>query len=98
MSQKNPTIFSLDGSLMHFEDGTIYELHLGVNKEEWSEIVTSTVQFKIFLDCLKSIAFPMLHETWTAEDEWWRLQLEESIKRIKIVDPMAYVSNSINED
>jgi hypothetical protein len=93
---EHPTIFSFDGSLRIYEEGSMYNLHMQVSEEEWKQITTETIQFKIFLECLKETAFPILKEIWTPEDEWWRLQLEVAVGRMKDIDPMLFVTSGVN--
>jgi hypothetical protein len=90
-NEPHPTIFVLDGTIQHFPDGSMMELYTGVTPDEWQEIVISSVQFKIFLDCLKDVACPLLHEVWTKEDEWYRLMLEHNISRMRNLDPMIFL-------
>jgi hypothetical protein len=94
--QPHPTIFVFEGEVKHYEDGSMLELFGQVTPDEWGIIVRDTVTYKIFLKCLKEVAFPILKETWTREDEWWRLQLEVAESRMRVVDPMAFVG--INQE
>lgn len=91
-----PTIFVFDGVVRYFENGTMLELQSLVRDDEWKEIVSDTVKYHIFVECLKSIAFPELKEQWTVDDECWRLQLELAVSRIKNLDPFAVMA--INSD
>lgn len=89
--EPHPTIFVFDGSIQHFPDGSMLELYTGVTPDEWQDIVVGTVQYKIFLDCLKDIACPLLHESWTSEDDWFRVVLEHNISRMRQLDPMIFL-------
>ena len=86
--QKHPTLFAFDGSLHVYEEGTMLELHGSVTEEEWGMIVQETVQYKVFLECLKEVAVPVLKEPWDEEDDWFRLQLGVAISRLKQIDPL----------
>lgn len=87
----HPTMFAFEGVIKHYEDGSMIELFTKVTTEEWELIITETVQYKIFLDCLKDVAFPILHEVWTKEDEWFRVMLEHNIARMKNLNPMLFL-------
>lgn len=89
--QTHPTLFVLEGAIQHLPDGTMLELYTGVTSEEWLEIITETIQYKIFLDCLKEVAFPLLHEVWTDEDDWFRVMLEHNISRMRQMDPLLFL-------
>ncbi len=88
---EHPTIFVLDGEMKQYEEGSMLELHMQLQQEEWLEIVNDTIRFKIFIECLKETAFPILNETWTEEDDWWRLQLDVAVSRMRNIDPMVFI-------
>jgi hypothetical protein len=88
----HPTLFVLDGSVRNFDGGTMFELHTQINMKEWSQIVKETIQYKVFVDCLKEVAFPILKERWTKEDDWWRLQMNGALSRMRNIDPLLYAS------
>lgn len=92
----HPTIFVIEGTLRSF-DGTMLELHTQVTTEEWTEIVKETLRYKIFIDCLKETASPILRESWSVEDDWWRVQLELSISRMRNIDPLLVINLSRTE-
>lgn len=94
--REHPTIFVLDGALTHYEEGSMMELYTKITPEEWKHITEETVKYKLFLEVLKETAYPVLKETWDKNDDWWRLQLEVSITRMREVDPMAFVA--INQE
>lgn len=87
--EQHPTLFVFDGSIQHYEEGTMLELYSSVTNEEWSIIIKDTIRYKIFLDCIKETAYPILGEVWNDEDEWYRLQLDVAISRIRNIDPLA---------
>jgi hypothetical protein len=87
--EQHPTLFVFDGSIQHYEDGTMLELYSNITSEEWAIIIEDTIRYKIFLDCIKEIACPILGEAWDNEDEWYRLQLEVAVSRIRNIDPLA---------
>lgn len=91
-SEPHPTMFVLEGAIQHFPDGSMLELYTGVTADEWQEIIAGTVQYKIFIDCLKEVACPILHESWTPEDDWFRVVLEHNISRMRQIDPMLFLS------
>lgn len=84
----HPTLFALDGSIRYYKDGSMLELHSAITPNEWAHIIEETIKYKIFLECLKEIAFPILKEKWTKEDEWFRLQLVVSVSRMRNIDPL----------
>ncbi len=95
-SELHPTLFVHEGAIQEFPDGTMLELYTQLKTEEWQAIVTETVHYKIFVDCLKNTAFPILKENWTKELDWFRLQLEVAVSRMKNLDP--YFAMTINHD
>jgi hypothetical protein len=86
--EPNPTLFVWDDEIRHFENGSILELHTQVTMEEWESIVEQTVQYKVFLECLKQVAFPILGEPWEDEDDWFRVQLDVAISRMRNIDAL----------
>jgi len=95
-NQDHPTLFVLDGSVRHYENGSMLELHSSIRPNEWELIVEETIKYKIFLECLKETAFPTLDEQWNEQDEWFRLQLDIAVSRIKNIDPI--LAMKWNED
>lgn len=93
---ENPTLFVFEGSVRHFEDGTMFSLHTQVTQNEWHTIVKETIEYQIFLECLKADAFPILKEKWTKVDEWWRVQLKHAVAQMKGIDPLFIAT--INQD
>lgn len=92
--EKHPTLFVLDGSIRYFENGTMLELYSKITQNEWQQIVEETLKYSIFVQCLKDIAFPILGEQWTKEDEWYRLQLEVAISRIRNLDALLVAKHN----
>ncbi len=92
--EKHPTLFVLDGSIRYFENGTMLELYSKITQDEWQQIVEETLKYSIFVQCLKDIAFPILGEQWTKEDEWYRLQLEVAISRIRNLDALLVAKHN----
>lgn len=84
----HPTLFALQGSIHVFEEGSMLELHTQITAEEWAEIVDDTINYKIFLECLKEVAIPLLEESWTAEEEWFKIQLDVAVSRMRNLDPL----------
>ncbi len=93
----NPTLFAFDGSIRLYEDGSMLGLHTQVNTNEWSLIVEETIKYQIFLECLKEYAFQELDEKWTAKDEWFRLQLDIAVSRVRNIDPILAAKWNIDE-
>lgn len=89
VKEQHPTLFVLEGSIHHYEDGSMLELYSKISQDEWFVIVEETVSYKIFLDCLKEVACPTLKETWDEEDEWYRIQLDIAISRMRNLDPLV---------
>lgn len=91
----HPTLFVLEGSIKHFEDGSMLELHSKVTAEEWELITEETVKYKVFLDKLKDVALPILEEQWDKEDEYFRLQMEVAVSRIRNIDALLVAKHNI---
>lgn len=89
--EQHPTIFVFDGGIKHFADGSMLELHTQVKDTEWAMIIEETLKYKIFLECLKDVAIPLLDDQWTEEDDWFRLQLGVATSRIRNIDPLAFI-------
>ena len=56
--------------------------------EEWEDIVEETIKYKVFLECLKEVAFPQLEEPWVPDDEYFKLQLEIAVSRMRNIDAL----------
>lgn len=95
--EKHPTLFVFEGSIRHYEDGSMLELHSQVSQEEWALITEETFKYKIFLDKLKEVACPILKETWDDEDEWFRIQLDVAVSRIRNLDPLLTAKYNAKE-
>ncbi len=91
----NPTLFVLEGSIMHFPDGSMLELHGQITMKEWETIVEETIKYSIFLKCLKEIAIPLLEDEWTTEDDWFRIQLDVAVSRIRNIDPLLVAKHNV---
>lgn len=85
---KYPTLFVFNGHIMHYDEGSMLELHSLVTTEEWEQIVEETVKYKIFVECLKNVAYPALDEVWSEDENWYQNQLEVSVARIRNIDPL----------
>jgi hypothetical protein len=86
--EPHPTLFVLDGSVRWFKDGSMFELHTQITPEEWEMIVCETIKYKVFVECLKEVACPLLETGWTEEDEWGLLQMQVAVSRIRNIDPL----------
>jgi len=86
--EPHPTFFVLEGEIRCYEDGTMLQLYTQIKQEEWQEIVYETIKYKIFLECLKEIAFPILEEKWEKLDEYFKLQMEIAISRMRNIDAL----------
>lgn len=84
----HPTMFVFDGGIRYFENGSMLELYSQVTMEEWSIIAEETIKYQIFLECLKEVAVPLLEDEWNKEDDWFRLQLDVAVSRIRNIDPL----------
>lgn len=91
---KHPTLFVFDGTIMYFEEGTMLELHSQVAQDEWEQIVEQTVKYKVFVECLKTVAMPILGERWDEEDDWFRVQLDVAVSRMRNIDPLLVSSHN----
>lgn len=87
----NPTLFVLEGSPRYYTEGTLFELYTQITQMEWEIITEESIKYHMFVSCLKDTAYPLLKEIWTEDDEWWLVQLSETIKQIKNIDPMATI-------
>jgi len=86
--EQHPTLFIFNGSIQWYQEGSMLELHAQITEEEWRIIVSDTIKYKVFADCLKDVACPILEDSWTDEDEWFRLQMEIAVSRIRNIDPL----------
>lgn len=86
--KKNPTIFVLEGTIKHYDDGSMLQLHSLITIKEWELIIEETVRYKVFLECLKSVGCPLLGEPWDDEDDWFRLQLDIAVARMRNIDAL----------
>lgn len=91
---KHPTLFCFGGSIRYYEDGSMLELHSQITAEEWEIIIDETVKYKIFLECLKTVACPILGETWDEEDDWFRVQLDIAVSRMRNIDPILVAKHN----
>lgn len=87
--EQHPTFFVFDGVVRCYSDGSMLGLQSQVTDAEWKIIINDTISYHIFIECLKETAFPLLKERWTVDDEYWRLQLELAVSRIKNIDPIG---------
>lgn len=94
--EPHPTLFVFEGAIRLFKDGSMLELHSQVTLEEWELIVSDTIHYKVFIECLKTVACPILEEPWEAEDDYFRIQLEIAVSRIRNIDPLLVAS--FNQD
>jgi len=86
--RKQPTFFVLEGTILCYEDGSMLELHGQVQPAEWEQIVEETVKYLVFVECLKSTGIPLLEERWTEDDDYFRIQLEVAVSRMRNIDPL----------
>lgn len=96
-NRANPTLFVLDGTIRVYDDGNMLELYTNITIEEWKEIVSETIKYKVFVDCLEEIAIPILDEEWTKSDKWFQRQLEVSVSRMRNIDPMLVAQYDQNK-
>lgn len=86
--ESHPTFFVHEGSIRCYEEGSMLELYSQITPEEWILIVGETIKYKVFIDCLKEIACPILEESWTKEDDYFRYQLEIAVSRMRNIDAL----------
>ncbi len=89
--KKYPTLFVLEGGIRYYKSGSLLELYSQISIDEWHTIVEETIKYKVFLECLKDTAVKLLSETWTDDDDWFRLHLDVAVSRMRNIDPL-YVS------
>lgn len=94
--KKYPTLFVLEGGIRYYKSGSLLELYSQISIDEWYTIVEETIKYKVFLECLKDTAVKLLSETWTEDDDWFRLHLDVAVSRMRNIDPL-YVSR-FNQD
>ena len=87
--EPHPTLFVFEGTIQHYEEGTMLELYSNITQEEWLIIIEETVKYKVFLECLKEVACPKLNEPWEEDDDWYRIQLGIAVSRMRNIDPLA---------
>lgn len=92
--EQHPTLFVMDGSIRIFEEGSMLELHTQISQEEWEAIVEETIKYKVFVECLKEIAIPKLDEKWEPEDDWFRVQLDVAISRMRNIDALIVAKHN----
>jgi len=93
--KKSPTHFVLGGQILEYT-GSMLELHAQVDLEEWKVIISETISFKVFVECLKEIGMPLLEEKWEKEDQKQLDALILAVSRIRNIDPL--LTASINQD
>lgn len=86
--EEHPTVFVFDGSIRCYEEGSMLELHTQISPEEWEQVVDQTVAYKVFVECLKEYACPQLDEKWSADDDWFRIQLDVAVSRMRNIDAL----------
>lgn len=91
--ESHPTLFVWEGEIRMYEDGGMLGLHTQITTEEWEMIVEQTVSYKVFLECLKQVACPILGESWDKEDDWFRVQLDVAVSRMRNIDPLLVASH-----
>lgn len=88
----HPTFFVLEGSIRCYEDGSMLELYSQIASDEWEIIVSETIHYKVFLECLKKVACPILEEPWTKEDDYFLVQMEVAVSRMRNIDALLVAS------
>jgi hypothetical protein len=56
--------------------------------KEWKLIVEETIKYSLFVECLKDVGCPDLNEPWEDQDEYFRKQLNNTVSKIKDIDPI----------
>jgi len=90
--EPHPTFFVLEGAIRCYEDGSMLELYSQIKSDEWEVIVSETVHYKVFLECLKQVACPILEEPWTKEDDYFLVQMEVAVSRMRNIDALLVAS------
>ena len=90
--EDHPTFFVLEGIILAYEEGSMLNLHTQVDKDEWEQIVEETIKYKVFVECLKSTGMLLLEERWEDEDDYFRVQLDVSVSRMRNIDPILVAS------
>jgi hypothetical protein len=95
--RKHPTLFAHKGAIRYYKDGSMLSLYSQLSMEEWEDIVEETIKYKVFLECLKEVAFPQLEEPWVPDDEYFKLQLEIAVSRMRNIDALLVAKFSQEE-
>ena len=96
-NETHPTIFVLEGTILYYDEGSMLALNTQVQQEEWEQIVEETVKYKVFIECLKSTGMPLLDEQWEEEDDYFRIQLDIAVSRMRNIDPIIVASYNQEE-
>jgi|10_taG_2_1085330.scaffolds.fasta_scaffold00033_43 hypothetical protein len=91
--ENHPTLFILEGTILFYEEGSMLTLHTQVEREEWEQMVEETVKYKVFIECLKETGMPLLKERWEEEDDYFRIQLNVAVSRMRNIDPLLVASH-----
>ena len=94
---EHPTMFVHEGVIKVYEEGSMLELHMQLKPEEWTEIVQETIKYYHFLECIKTVACPILKEPWDEMDDYYRIQLELAISRMRNIDALLVASVNTEE-
>ena len=89
--RKHPTLFAHNGAIRYYKEGSMLGLYSQITMDEWEDIVEETIKYKVFLECLKDIAFPQLEEPWVHDDEYFKLQLEIAVSRMRNIDALLVI-------
>ena len=83
---KKKYIFIYQGEFL--ETHSLVEIKMESTQDEWDQITSETVKEKCFIEVLKDIAQPLLHEEWTRDQEISLRGLRRAVKAIKEIDPL----------
>lgn len=93
-NEPHPTLFVWQGGIVWYEEGSMLELHTQITSEEWDMIVRDTIKYKVFIECLKEIACPILEDPWSKEDEWCLFQMNVAISRMRNIDALLVAGHN----
>lgn len=93
----SPTLFVFQGSPLVYDGGSMLELHSQITAEEWELIISETIKYKAFVECIKEIMIPKLEDEWAKEDELFLKNLEVAVSRMRNIDPLLVAKYNYDE-
>lgn len=80
-------VFAFNGELLRHE--SLLEVKTGTTDEEWLSIIEETIKYFCFVQTLRNIAMPLLHEEWEKGDERIFRSIKRSVESLKKLDNMS---------